>query len=213
MEATLRKNLIWPNLKNDVEATVKNYHECQIGKKVRNKYGDLPEKLAERPIAWNRIDVDLIGPLTIKNPSGKRELLALTMIDHSTSWFQVKDVKNKSAKESMNTFDDVWLSRYPRPEYIGFDNGGAYKNVFEELVDNYGIKKNNSTQFNPQSNVIIERVHLTLNDALRTSEIDGREMDKKDPWGPFLSSAAYAMRSTFHTTLKATPFMADWGGN
>jgi hypothetical protein len=50
-------------------------------------------------------------------------------------------------------------------------------------------------------------------------------MDEKDPWGPFLSSAAYAIRSTFHTTLKATPgkivfgrdmvlpikFIADWG--
>jgi hypothetical protein len=51
-------------------------------------------------------------------------------------------------------------------------------------------------------------------------------MDEKDPWGPFLSSAAYAIHSTFHTTLKATPgqlvfgrdmvlpikCMADWGG-
>jgi hypothetical protein len=50
-------------------------------------------------------------------------------------------------------------------------------------------------------------------------------MDEKDPWGPFLSSAAYEIRITFHTTLKATPgqlvfgrdmvlpiqFMADWG--
>jgi hypothetical protein len=50
-------------------------------------------------------------------------------------------------------------------------------------------------------------------------------MDEKDPWGPFLSSAAYAICSTFHTTLKATPgqlvfgrdmvvpikFMEDWG--
>jgi hypothetical protein len=74
-------------------------------------------------------------------------------------------------------------------------------------------------------NGIIERVHLALNDLLRTAEIDGREMDEKDPWGPFLSSAAYAIHSTFHTTLKATPgqlvfgrdmvlpikFMADWG--
>jgi hypothetical protein len=56
--------------------------------------------------------------------------------------------------------------------------------------------------------------------------MDGRELDNKDPWGPFLSSDAYAIRSTFHTTLKATPgqlvfgkdmvlpisFMADWGG-
>jgi hypothetical protein len=37
----------------------------------------------------------------------------------------------------MNTFDDVWLSRYPRLEYIGFVNGGEYKNVFEELVTKY----------------------------------------------------------------------------
>jgi hypothetical protein len=113
------------------------------------------------------------------------------MIDPSTGWFEVKDVKDKSAKESMNTFDDVWLSRYPRPDYIGFGNGGEYQNVFEELVNNYSIKKNNSTPFNPQSNGIIERVHSTLNDGLRTAEIDGREMDEKDPWGPFLSSAAY----------------------
>jgi hypothetical protein len=104
MEATLRQNLTWPNLKKDVEAVVKNCYECQIGKKVRKKYGDLPEKLAEKPIAWNRFDVDLIGPLTVKTPSGNKELLALTMIDPSTGRFEVKDVKDKSAKESMNTF-------------------------------------------------------------------------------------------------------------
>jgi hypothetical protein len=46
MEVTLRQNLTWPNLKKDVEAAVNNCHECKIGKKVRNKYGDLPEKLA-----------------------------------------------------------------------------------------------------------------------------------------------------------------------
>jgi hypothetical protein len=112
-------------------------------------------------------------------------LLVLTIIDPSTSWFEVKYVKYKSAKESTNIFDDVWLSRYPIPEYIGFDNGGEYKNVFEEIVNNYGKKENNSTPFNPQSNGILERVHLTLNDVLRTAETDGRELDEKDPWGTF----------------------------
>jgi hypothetical protein len=200
----------WPNLKKDVEAAVKNCHECQIGKKVRKKYGELPEKLVERPIAWNRADVNILGPLTIKTPSGKQELLALTMIDPSTGWFEVKDVKDKSASESMKTFDDVWLSRYPRPEYIGFDNGGEYKNVFEELVNNYAIKKKNSTPFNPQSNGIIERAHLTLNDSLRTAEIDGREMDEKDHWGPFLSSAACNTQYIPHHTKSNTRTIGVW---
>jgi hypothetical protein len=115
----------------------------------------------------------------------RKYFLALTMIDPSTSWFEVKDVKDKSAKESMNIFNDVWLSRYPRPEYIGFDNGEKCKKIFEEIVNSYVIKKNNSTPFNTQSNGIIERVHLTINDALLTADIDRREMDDKDPWGPF----------------------------
>jgi hypothetical protein len=55
-----------------VEAAVKNCHECQIGKKVRKKYGYLLEKLVERPITWNRVDVDLIGPLRINTPSEKK---------------------------------------------------------------------------------------------------------------------------------------------
>jgi hypothetical protein len=73
MEATLRQNLTWPNLKKYVEVAVNKWHECQIGKKFRKKYGYLPEKLAKRPISWNRVDVEIIGPLTIKTPrSGKK---------------------------------------------------------------------------------------------------------------------------------------------
>jgi hypothetical protein len=80
-----------------VEAAVNKCHECQIGKQVRKKYGDLPEKLAERPIAWNTVNVNVILPLTVKTPSGNKELLALTMIDPSTGWFEVKYAKDKSA--------------------------------------------------------------------------------------------------------------------
>jgi hypothetical protein len=55
-----------------VEAAVNNCHECQKGKKVRKKYGYLPEKLKEKTIAWDRVDVDLIGPLTKNTTSGKK---------------------------------------------------------------------------------------------------------------------------------------------
>ena len=72
MEATLRQNLTWPNLRKDVEDVVKNCHQCHIGKKVRKKYGELPEKVVERPTPWNRVDIDLIGSLTVKTPTGKK---------------------------------------------------------------------------------------------------------------------------------------------
>ena len=146
------------------------------------------------------------------------------MIDPATGWFEVKDVKDQSAGAAMEAFDDVWLSRYPRPEFIGFDNGKEYKGVFKELCRNYGMTPKISSAYNPQANGIVERVHLVLADALRTAEVDGKELDPINPWAPYLNAAAFAIRSTYHTTLDATPaqlvfgrdmvlpirYMADW---
>ena len=64
MEATLRQNLTWPNLRKDVEKFVRTCKKCQKNKKIRQKYGHLPEKKAERPIPWNGVNVYLIGSLT-----------------------------------------------------------------------------------------------------------------------------------------------------
>ena len=63
----------------------------------------------------------------------------------------------------------------------------------------------------PQSNGIIERVHQVLGNALRTFELDDTELDPTDPWSSFLTAAAYAIRSTYHTTLEATPAQMVYG--
>jgi len=82
----------------------------------------------------------------------------------------------------------------------------------------------NPLQCNPQSNGIIERVHQVLGDALHTFELEEQDLDETDPWTPFLAATAFAMRSTCHATLGATPaqlvfqrdmilptkFQADW---
>jgi transposase InsO family protein len=43
-----------------------------------------------------------------------------------------------------------------------------------------------TTAYNPQANGIIERVHLVLADALRTYELQERELDPNDPWSSLL---------------------------
>ena len=119
----------------------------------------------------------------------------------------------------------VWLSRYPRPRRIRFDNGSEFKNVFKEMCTNYGLKHKPTTTYNPRSNGIVERVHQVLGDSLRTFELQKCDLAEYDPFGSFLSTAAWAIRSTLHTTLQATPgqlvfgrdmlldlpFKASWG--
>lgn len=104
------------------------------------------------------------------------------------------------------------------------DNGSEFKKYFLDLIHNYGLKRKSSTEYNPQSNGIIERVHQVLGNILRAFELETRELDEVNPWDEFLSAAAFAIRSTHHTTLEASPaqlvfqrdmllptkFLVDW---
>ena len=133
------------------------------------------------------------------------------MIDPATGWFEMKEIDAPDSASTSAAMDDVWFSRYPQPRTIGFDGGSEFKSIFEETIENYGLEKATTTAYNPQANGIIERVHQVLNDALRTFELEERELDGKDPWTPFLQAACFAIRSTFHTTLGATPAQLVYG--
>ena len=133
------------------------------------------------------------------------------MIDPSTGWFEVAKIPDYSADAAQCAFDDTWLSRYPRPAYLGYDNGTAFQGVFETMRKNYGMRKKNITTYNPQANGIIERVHLVLADAIQTRKLQNEDLVPHQTFGAILSSAAFAICSTFHTTLQATPAQLVYG--
>ena len=105
----------------------KKMQEMSTCQKNVKKYGHLPPKEAEPSIPWNRVNVDLMGPFTVKIYDKKQQLLALTMIDPTTGWFEATQIKDDTAETVSAAFDETWLSRYPRPQYIGYDNGKEYK--------------------------------------------------------------------------------------
>jgi hypothetical protein len=193
-----------------VQQFCKTCHVCQLTKKKRRKYGHLPTHEPELT-PWKRVDVDLVGPYTVTSEGKNYSLRALTMIDPATKWFEIVEVAQPTSDCVVEAFNDTWLSRYPRPQYIGFDNGSEFKGAFEEMTHNFGLQVRRSTEYNPQSNGIIERVHDTLNNMLRTFELEKCQLNEREPWRPFLSAAAYAIRSTYHTTLSATPGQVVFG--
>jgi hypothetical protein len=94
--------------------------------------------------------VDLLGPFTIRTPAKAHSLLALTMIDPATGWFEIVKATNKSATSIQDLFHNTWLARYPRPQFIVFDDGstGEFKREFKQMCDNYGIKAKPNTSHN-----------------------------------------------------------------
>jgi hypothetical protein len=59
---------------------------------------------------------------------------------------------------------------------------------------------------NPRANGILECVHQVLGQMLRTAELDMADYSfTPDDVDVFLDNAAWAIGSTYHTVLKASP--------
>jgi hypothetical protein len=128
-EKTIRNTMTWPGLTQDVERLCSTCSVCQLTKRKRKKYGLLPPKIAESE-PWVMVCVDLVGPFTIKTPPKTHSLLALTMIDLATGWFEIVEATNKSAASIQDLFHN---------NPIVFDNGGEFKREFKQMCNNYGI--------------------------------------------------------------------------
>jgi hypothetical protein len=212
-EQTLRQHYYWQTLREDVAEVCQKCDTCQRSKKKTIKYGHLPVKTAEAE-PWETLCVDLIGPYTLKR-KGKKNLIlhCLTMIDPATGWFEMAEVKDKSAFEVAEKAEIIWLTRYPWPTQIVLDRGREFMGEFVKLIQTqYGIKRKAITARNPQANAIIERVHQTIGNIIRKSQIQTNDgLNEEDPWTGVLAATMFAIRATYHTTLQATPSQLVFG--
>jgi hypothetical protein len=72
-------------------------------------------------------------------------------------------------------------------------------------------KRKPITVKNPQANAILEPIHAVFTNMLRTAELDMAKLMKASDINLFLSDAAWAIHSIYHTVLKASPGAAIFG--
>jgi hypothetical protein len=84
---------------------------------------------------------------------------------------------------------------------------------FQQRKPIIGVKAKPITVRNPQANAIVERVHQVIGNIIRTFELENNYLDDNDPWKGILSATAFAVQSTFHTTLQNMPGQLVFGRN
>ena len=213
-EQTIRQHFHWNGMRKQVADTVKTCPTCQKAKRRTRKYGYLPPKEPE-VTPWETLCVDLVGPyhIPIKGTKEKSILWAVTMIDPATGWFEMTPITGKTAIEIMNNVEISWLTRYPWPVRLQCDRGTEFMNEFAlTMQKDYGTDLSKSTVRNPQSNAILERIHQTLGNIIRTFEVHkDASMTSEESWQGIIAAAMFALRSTYHTTLQATPAQLVFG--
>ena len=93
------------------------------------------------------------------------------MIDSATNWFEIKATTEKSSPNAMNSVEQAWLSRYSWPDCVMCDRETEFLEDFASAMKaDYGIPKHSTTVRNPRANSILERVHQTLGNLIRTCQ-------------------------------------------
>ena len=117
----------------------------------------------------------------------------MTFLDPATGWFKIvqvplfdiEDVKNGNKEVIVKTsarisqfFNQVWLSRYPWPSEVVFDNGSEFKKDFLPLLKDFAIKPKPTTIKNPQANSPVEQIYVM--NMLNTKNLSGQVFDYID---------------------------------
>jgi hypothetical protein len=123
------------------------------------------------------------------------------------------EIFNKTSEHIAKFVKKIWLCRYPRYHYLTYDNGSEFKLHLKYLCESYGITRKPTTVKNPQANGILEPAHQVLGQMLCTAELDMANSVTLDDVNVFLDNVAWAICSTYHTVLKASPGAAVFGRN
>ena len=219
---TLQQVCVWNGMVNQSRQYCRQCPQCQKFKKRSTKYGHLAPKEAETLEPWHTVCVDLIGTYSVKanvrQPDGSIKvgdlsLLCMTFIDPATGWFEIAEVPliDQTSARMSKLFDEVWLARYPRPRKVIFDNGSEFKKDFQPLLQDFAVKPTCTSIKNPQSNAILERIHQVVGSMLKTQDLVNVTFDVANPWGEILAAIGYAVRCSYHSTLRATPGQLVFG--
>jgi hypothetical protein len=90
LKGTMKATMYWKGMCTTIQSLTKSCRACQLIKKQKLKYGHLPPKTVIT-VPWRALCVDrVLGPYTLKGKDGTIiDFMALTMIDPTTSWFEV----------------------------------------------------------------------------------------------------------------------------
>jgi len=189
---------------------------CDICQRVKGRFprlGHLPVKKTEvNP--WDEVQIDLVGPWTFQiPPKWSVSVLVLTSIDPFSGLCDACRLENKTSLHVANKYYSLWLTRYPRPLRCIHDNGTEFTAPpFQQLLQHMGIQNVTTTVKNPQENSVIERMHLTFGQLLRSILTQGKVSQNEQHSDLLhsyidtaLSSSLYAINSAINSTTKVSP--------
>ena len=136
----------------------------------------------------------------------------VTVIDSATGWIEIWMVLSASTDLVSNIEEIVWLARYPLPSKIIANRGNKFLAELNMMIQaDYGITVKYITSRYPQASSILERVHQTIGNIIRTFKVRDMVLNDESSWDGVLVSNMFALHAMVHTTTQYNPAQLVFG--
>ena len=169
---------------------------CQVSKPLTRRYKN-PSQPIITSNPWEIVALDLMGPMRETN-NGKKYIL--TAIDLFSKFLISIPLKRITADSVCKALQDHLVGTFGAPEVFLTDRGAQFlSKTMYDWCKLYNIECRHTTAWHPQGNGLCERVHRTLNEALRSNGVPEETWDEK------VSGLTLAYNTMISSTTKFTP--------
>lgn len=198
----ITERFYWPTITADVGSYVQSCDTCQrVNKTFKKSKGEM-QPIAVQPEAFQRIGIDLVGPLPVTRDGYK---YFATAICAYTKWVESEPLKDKCAI-TVAQFIYRIICRHGCFEIQISDQGREFVNqVSEELHKLTGVQHRMTSAYHPQCNGLAEKQNQTTQNMLL------KYLDNKDEWADILDSVLFAYRTSRHASTGYSPFFLLYG--
>jgi len=201
----ISRNYWWPGMRRDIKQFISSCPSCQINKPVntlpRGKYSAF-----EHPESrWTVISTNLITDLP-RSVDGFDSVI--TFVDKYTRMVHfIPCMKTITAAEYSNVFVSNVFKLHGMPDVIISDRDSKFTSAFwTEFTQALQIRLNMSSSYYPQTDGQSERMHRSLEEALR--HYCSFQQNK---WSDYLPLCEFAINNLVNRTTGHTPFYLNYG--
>ena len=147
--------------------------------------------------------IDIIGKISPRSSGGHEYILVA--IDYFTKWVEVASYAKLTGAKVAKFIISHIICRYGVPHELISDRGVHFRGEVDILVQEYGIQHHRSYAYRPQTNGVVEAVNKNIKRILRKMVETSRDWSEKLPF------ALWAFRTSFRTSVGATPYFLVYG--
>ena len=194
----------WPGMCGDIGRYVRSCPTCQRTiDRGRVRPASIVKMTAFRD-PFDRVGVDIVGPITPASTNGNRYLLV--QVDFATRYPEATPLRHINTESVAEALFTMW-SRTGVPVSVLTDRGTQFtSDVMEQVMRLLSIKGVKTTPYHAQCNGLVERFNGTLKKMLRRLV-----QDKPEEWDRWVPALLFAYREVPQESTGFSPFELLYG--